>query len=42
MNFFLAQAHLSMLAWCDMLQAAVSVLNSLPRPQSCNRSLRTA
>jgi len=41
MNFFLAQAHLTMLAWCDMLVAAAGVLNCLPRPQSRNVLLRT-
>ena len=41
MNFFLAQAHLTMLAWCDMLIAAAGVLNCLPRPQSRNVLLRT-
>jgi hypothetical protein len=41
LNFFLAQAHLTMLAWCDMLAAAVMVLNTLPRPQSRHLPLRT-
>ena len=36
LNFFLAQAYLTMLAWCDMLSAAVSALNQLPRPQSAH------
>ena len=42
LNFFLAQAYLSMLAWCDMLRAAARVLNCLPRPQSSNLALRTS
>jgi hypothetical protein len=41
LNFFLAQAHLTMKAWCDMLAAAVMVLNTLPRPQSRHLPLRT-
>jgi len=41
LNFFLAQAHLTMLAWCDMLAAAVHVLNQLPRPQASNVALHT-
>jgi hypothetical protein len=41
LNFFLAQAYLSMLAWCDMLLASVHVLNTLPRPQSRHVELRT-
>ena len=40
LNFFLAQAHLSMLAWCDILRASVCILNCLPRPQSSNLALR--
>ena len=40
-NFFLAQAYLSMLAWCDMLLASVYVLNTLPRPQSRHVDLHT-
>ena len=42
LNFFLAQAFLSMLAWCDILRAAARVLNCLPRPQSSIVALRTA
>ena len=34
LNFFLAQAYLSTLLWCDMLHAAARKLNSLPHPQS--------
>ena len=34
LNFFLAQAHLNMLAWCDMLAAAVMVLSTLSCPHS--------
>ena len=41
LNFFLAQAHLTMLAWCDMLAAAVHVLNQLPRPQASHVALHT-
>ena len=40
MNFFMAQAYLTMLAWCDMLLAAVTALKYLPRPQSRNLLLR--
>ena len=40
MNFFMAQAYLTMLAWSDMLLAAVAALNCLPRPQSRNELLR--
>ena len=40
MNFFMAQAYLTMLAWSDMLLAAVAALNYLPRPQSRNELLR--
>ena len=40
MNFYMAQAYLTMLAWCDMLLAAVAALNYLPRPQSRNEMLR--
>ena len=40
LNFYLAQAYLSMLAWCDILCAAAYVLTSLPRPQSSNLALR--
>jgi hypothetical protein len=42
LNFFLAQAYLSMLAWCDILRAATRVLNCLPRPQSSIIALRTS
>jgi hypothetical protein len=40
LNFFLAQAYLSMLAWCDILRASARVLNCLPCPQSSILALR--
>jgi HAMP domain-containing protein len=41
MNYFLAQGSLSMLAWHDMLVAAVYARNRLPHPQSRRVELRT-
>ena len=40
LNFFRAQAYLSMLACCDILRAATRVLKCLPRPQSSIIALR--
>jgi len=41
LNFFLAQAYLSMLAWADILAASACVLNCLPRPQSSFEPLQS-
>ncbi len=40
MNFYLAQASLPMLAWHDMLVAAVYSRNRQPHPQSRRMELR--